>query len=135
MSILRTRRLIVNSTCEQRSMGWITWNDYRAAGEAHRFRRLYPLQSGVICHLHSKGLYLRAYTAWLRATTPCIDLISSSVAGAFQHSDGSPAAEDVLLWAAGTGDADAADDHDAVDDRNSAACQQDAAAMRDGEAT
>jgi hypothetical protein len=36
------------------------------------------------------------------------------VAGALQHGDGGPAAEDVLFGTARAGDADAADDHDAV---------------------
>ena len=56
------------------------------------------------------------------------------MARAFQYSDGGAAAEDVLLGAAGAGDADAADDHNTVNDRNPAACGQDAAAVRDGEA-
>ena len=56
------------------------------------------------------------------------------MAGAFQHSDGGPAAEDVLLGPAGAGDADAADDHDTVDDRNPATRRHDAAAVRDREA-
>src|SRR5262245_4799277 len=60
---------------------------------------------------------------------------AGSVAGAFQHSDRSTAAEDILVGATGTGDADAAGDHDTVDDWNPAARQENAAAMRDGEAT
>src|SRR5262247_4251769 len=58
----------------------------------------------------------------------------NSVAGAFQHSDCGPAAEDVLVGAAGTGDADAADNHHTVDDRDAAAHGHDAATMRDSEA-
>src|SRR5262245_11927057 len=69
--------------------------------------------------------------------TPELSLLlsdASSVAGALQYGDCGPAAEDVLVGAAGTGNADAADDHDAVDDWNPAAHWHDAAAVRDSEA-